>query len=600
MQLNGINKSSVAIQQRTFLKKKTSFLQQVSSDCITFKDKRYSISRDNNVMCLVSFAGKPSLPISAIKVDLETLTDKQKSNIKKLYEKNWFDSYPLDYQIQGNNIIVLDSKLGEIGCLPEPVSKELLELMNNNHHFKVELADIRDKNTVLYNQKLRINIKYLFKDNEKLCDVPKDIIKSFKKLLTGSVTSNYVFAFQPVINLNEFLEVLIPEETVTTIVNEINKARNILLVSHKFADGDAIGSVMGLGAALELIGKKVDCSIDDVIEGQFRHKLPGIDEKLKKPEDLNPETQYDLVIVMDTPIPSRIGDNARFLQSAKKVIFIDHHEYIESDWVGHQDQSGFDMKQVQQNNLFWNRPDISAVCQLVTGLVFKIIPPDILNNMHIEQKRAIAKPLAAGMLKDSFYFKHGEEYKIESFTKGLMYWARFYKKWLNDNIKYDFPDEAALKLKKIADDAKVINESAYASIQITHDQLMDVFRTAQKIDPEITINDIKQEIKNSTAFLDLIIDPATGKEDRLAVILIEVETKDTDGQDYTTISLRSPRGSGRALRIAMEIGGGGHPDIAGIQLYGQKLKDKVYESTIAPGKKLDIEEKIAELADRIK
>jgi phosphoesterase RecJ-like protein len=47
---------------------------------------------------------------------------------------------------------------------------------------------------------------------------------------------------------------------------ELNKANRILIVSHVRPDGDAAGSVIGLGLALQDAGKSVQMVLDDGVD----------------------------------------------------------------------------------------------------------------------------------------------------------------------------------------------------------------------------------------------------------------------------------------------------------------------------------------------
>jgi bifunctional oligoribonuclease and PAP phosphatase NrnA len=73
--------------------------------------------------------------------------------------------------------------------------------------------------------------------------------------------------------LNIFME-LSPKQQA---VNEIKKAKNILVLGHKKPDGDHLGSMLALSKALSLLDKKVETVASDRIDSIFKF-LPGIED----------------------------------------------------------------------------------------------------------------------------------------------------------------------------------------------------------------------------------------------------------------------------------------------------------------------------------
>jgi len=94
-------------------------------------------------------------------------------------------------------------------------------------------------------------------------------------------------------------------------------AKNILLVSHVRPDGDAIGSLLALGLALQQAGRTVQMVLADGVPSTFRH-LPGS-------EQIHKSTQgsFDLTIVVDCADLKRIGKAME--GRGQPDINIDHH-----------------------------------------------------------------------------------------------------------------------------------------------------------------------------------------------------------------------------------------------------------------------------------
>ena len=97
----------------------------------------------------------------------------------------------------------------------------------------------------------------------------------------------------------------------------LHQAQRILITSHKRPDGDAVGSVLGLGLALIDAGKNVQMVLEDGVPSSFHH-LVGSDQILKEPAE-----DYDVSVILDCSDLERVG---KFLDHrATPTINIDHH-----------------------------------------------------------------------------------------------------------------------------------------------------------------------------------------------------------------------------------------------------------------------------------
>lgn len=94
------------------------------------------------------------------------------------------------------------------------------------------------------------------------------------------------------------------------------------LMSHMRPDGDAIGSQLGLGLALEAIGKKVYFWNEDGLPDNLAF-LP-CSEKISQPPSEAPD--IEVVIALDTATKVRLGENnIRAAAKADLWVNIDHH-----------------------------------------------------------------------------------------------------------------------------------------------------------------------------------------------------------------------------------------------------------------------------------
>ncbi len=101
------------------------------------------------------------------------------------------------------------------------------------------------------------------------------------------------------------------------IKDRLASASNILIVSHVRPDGDAIGSLIGLGLALQNAGKTVQMVLRDGVPGSFRH-LAGSEQVRKEPTGT-----WDTFISVDCADYKRLGP--AFESIEKPDINIDHH-----------------------------------------------------------------------------------------------------------------------------------------------------------------------------------------------------------------------------------------------------------------------------------
>jgi len=97
----------------------------------------------------------------------------------------------------------------------------------------------------------------------------------------------------------------------------LKTAQKVLIVSHVRPDGDAVGSVLGLGLALMDAGKDVQMGLADGVPSSFRH-LEGA-EKIQK----EPSNSFDTFITVDCADFKRIGKP--FQSFGVPDINIDHH-----------------------------------------------------------------------------------------------------------------------------------------------------------------------------------------------------------------------------------------------------------------------------------
>jgi phosphoesterase RecJ-like protein len=106
-------------------------------------------------------------------------------------------------------------------------------------------------------------------------------------------------------------------------ITAITDSSSVVLLAHVTPDADALGSALGLGLALQSLGKKVQVTVGEpgFTTPTSLDFLPGT-ELIRAPEDLAP---VDLVISCDVSSDARLGSGKSILEAAAVSVAIDHH-----------------------------------------------------------------------------------------------------------------------------------------------------------------------------------------------------------------------------------------------------------------------------------
>ncbi|MGB4505146.1 MAG: bifunctional oligoribonuclease/PAP phosphatase NrnA [Syntrophaceticus sp.] len=110
--------------------------------------------------------------------------------------------------------------------------------------------------------------------------------------------------------------------TIEEAVNSLMRYDNFVLTTHLNPDGDALGSLLGLGLALLNTGKNVVMIMPHPVPGTFQF-LPGVQQVQQTVDCLE---RFDVGIALDCADFNRIGEETRDqLRKTKTLINIDHH-----------------------------------------------------------------------------------------------------------------------------------------------------------------------------------------------------------------------------------------------------------------------------------
>jgi phosphoesterase RecJ-like protein len=104
----------------------------------------------------------------------------------------------------------------------------------------------------------------------------------------------------------------------SAIVSLLRDAEELLLVCHEQPDADALGSMLGMAAALQADGRRVHCGCADPVPARYRF-LPG---SAQVTAEVAPAP---LAVLLDAAEWSRLGVLAGVAQACPQALILDHH-----------------------------------------------------------------------------------------------------------------------------------------------------------------------------------------------------------------------------------------------------------------------------------
>ncbi len=161
------------------------------------------------------------------------------------------------------------------------------------------------------------------------------------------------------------------------IANELKNRDNFLLLGHKIPDGDCIGSILGLYAGLDALGKKATMFLSD--------KIPSIYFYLSNVElitdELPPQDVVENIIFLDCTDTGRVDDEVAQNLSKDATIFnIDHHV---------------------SNKYFGDFNYVDASASATAEIIYELL---LAGGVPITEN--IANPLYAGIVMDTGNFQY--------------------------------------------------------------------------------------------------------------------------------------------------------------------------------------------------
>ncbi len=302
----------------------------------------------------------------------------------------------------------------------------------------------------------------------------------------------------------------------------INTSDNVLVMGHRFADLDALGSSVGVATICKALGKdaKIVMSSKTTLAMPLAKHLisNGLDNLLVEPEDveeyINPKT---LLVIVDTHRQSFL-ETPELFDKVDRIVVIDHHRKT----VDH----------INKAVIFYHEPYSSSASEMVTELIQYI-------DVDVPVPKACAEALMSGITLDTknFVMKTG----VRTF-------------------------EAAAYLRSLGADTVAVK------------QLFANSMNTQKAKSEV--------IKNSTMYQNCAIGVIDYELENVRIVASQAadELLNIDGvrgsfvlfltDDTVNISARS-YGDINVQLVMEELGGGGHQTMAAAQLTGETIENAI-------------------------
>ncbi len=310
-------------------------------------------------------------------------------------------------------------------------------------------------------------------------------------------------------------------------INLIKSSKDILILTHKNPDGDAVGSVLGLAQALSCLDKNVECFSKDAIPDVFGF-LPNV-AIIKNQTNLK---NYDLVILLDCALFSRTGlDNIKdIIDSFNNLLVIDHHPKGAEE-VGCLDSCVSIIK-----------PSASSTAVLIY---------DLLKEFNIEITKDIAHCLLTGIFTDTGGFQHSN---TDAQTLGIT--AELMKKGprIDKIAKNIFSSKNVPAIKLWGKALNRIQKDKNTGMAVSYLSKKDLEECGAK----------QEDISGLISVINTVGDA------KFSLLLTEGNDNKIRGslrsEEYKNIDVS---------RIAKSLGGGGHKLASGFEVEGKNAKDGV-------------------------
>jgi phosphoesterase RecJ-like protein len=301
------------------------------------------------------------------------------------------------------------------------------------------------------------------------------------------------------------------------IIHHLKNSSHILVISHAKPDGDAIGSLIAMGLALDALNKKTTLYNESPIPAVYRF-LPSVNRIVRY---IN-SAKFDIAVMLDCGDLERIGKAVSAVKQIPVIVNIDHH--ITNTRFGH-----------------FQLIDTSACA--TAEIIFRLI-----KQMGVSIDKAIATSIYTGILTDTGSFRFSNTNKA-AFTICQEMVELGVDPYSIASHVYGTYSLGRIKLLNLALDSIEISSNGKLSIMILTQDMFD-------------------ETNTQPEDIDGLINYARRIKDVKVAALI-LERKNGKGKSKNSnkfhVSLRS-NGLVDVAAIASAFGGGGHSSAAGFNI----------------------------------
>jgi phosphoesterase RecJ-like protein len=299
----------------------------------------------------------------------------------------------------------------------------------------------------------------------------------------------------------------LPKKIPDAVVEHLRQAKNILIATHVFPDGDALGSLLAMGDILESLGKEVYLYCEQSASHLYEF-MPGCEKVQNQLPELK---SFDTAVAVDCGDRYRLGHVADNFEAIHPVIVIDHH-------AGHK----------EFGDISWVEADRSSTGEMIFDLAMAL-------GADISYDAAYC--LFTAIVSDTGSFKYESTsaytFKVASqlLSRGVMpsdVAAKLFDNYSVNRLHL---------LERVLGSLELYDSGTIAMISATH--VMFAESGAKREDTE-----------------DFINLPRALRSVKVAAFFKETEN------GYIKVSLRA-KGECDVSQVAMKFGGGGHRNAAG-------------------------------------
>lgn len=266
--------------------------------------------------------------------------------------------------------------------------------------------------------------------------------------------------------------------TLDNILDEVNKANNIVILTHENPDGDAVGSSLAMYMTLKKMGKDVDLIIPEL--PRVFNFLPCADEIKKEGKN----ESYDLAIALDAATIKMLNGWVNYFEEASVKISIDHHS-----------------TNTMYADLNYVNPDAPACTQVLIN---------IIEYFGVEIDKEIGSCLLTGIITDTGGFQYQSttpetfEFASGLLKKGVNV-SEIYKQVMNTKSRANFElRKRAIDRMEFISDGKIVCTYITKQDEIDlnaepgdHEGIVDEGRTIEGVEVSIFIRETSKGFKAS-------------------------------------------------------------------------------------------------------